>query len=104
MLGLPKPNQQVGESSYWRIPKGPVFLRKLFREIVCVEIDAAGLESLVFNVYFLNSQKNVIFHLYDDRGADVAAANKEILGPLYETCNGWILDHDRERIDRMFSL
>ena len=101
--GLPKPNQRVGDSSYWSIPKEPTFLRKLFREIIRAEIDSTGIEGLVSNVYFLNSERNVLFHLYDDRGADVVAADKEILRPLYESCKDWILDHDREQIDRTFS-
>lgn len=100
--GLPKPDQQIGESAYWNIPKEPVFLRKLFREIVKAEIDAAGIENLVSNVYFLNGEKDVLFHLYDDRGADVAAADKENLRPLYESCKNWILEHDREKIDAVF--
>ena len=99
---LPKPDQQVGESSYWSIPKEPAFLRKLFREIIRAEIDSTGMESLVSNVYFMNAEKNVLFHLYDDRGTDVVAADQEILRPLYESCNEWILDYDREKIDEVF--
>ena len=100
--GLPKPDQIVGNSSYWSIPKEPVFLRKLFREIVKAEIDSTGIENLVSNVYFLNSRKDVLFHLYDDRGADVVAADKEILRHLYESCKDWILDYNREKIDLLF--
>lgn len=102
--GLPKPDQIVGNSSYWSIPKEPVFLRKLFREIVKTEIDSTGVESLVSNVYFLNSEMNVLFHLYDDRGVDVVAADVECLRPLYESCKVWILDYDREKIDQVFSV
>ena len=100
--GLSKPDQTDGNSSYWSIPKEPAFLRKLFREIVKAEIDSTGIEGLVSNVYFLNSQKDVLFHLYDDRGVDVVAAKKEILRSLYETCKDWILDYDREKIDLIF--
>ena len=95
--GLPKPDQTVGNSSYWIIPKEPAFLRKLFREIVKAEIDSTGIENLVSNVYFLNSRKDVLFHLYDDRGADVVAVDKEILRPLYESCKERILDYDRKK-------
>lgn len=100
--GLPKPDQTDGNSCYWCIPREPAFLRKLFREIVKAEIDSTGIENLVSNVYFLNSHKDVLFHLYDDRGADVVAADKEILRPLYESCKDWILDYDREKIDLLF--
>lgn len=100
--GLSKPNQHVGDSIYWSIPKEPTFLRKLFREIIRAEVDSTGIECLVSNVYFLNSETNVLFHLYDDRGADVVAADKEILRSLYYACNKWILEHDREKIDALF--
>ena len=101
--GLVEPDQKTENSSYWSIPKEPVFLRKLFREIVKAEIDSAGMENLVSNVYLLNSQKDVLFHLYDDRGADVVAADREILRPLYESCKAWILEYDREKIDAAFA-
>ncbi len=100
--GLPAPAKRVGDSAYWQIDKEPEFLRKLFREIVRAEIDSTGIEGLVSNVYFLNSRKNVLFHLCDDRGADVVAADQELLRPLYESCKEWILDYDRERIDLIF--
>lgn len=55
------------------------------------------------NVYFINVRDNLLFHLYDDRGADVVSMDKEILRPLYIKCNNFILDHDREDIDRVFA-
>ena len=100
--GLPQPDQQTGDSSYWSIPKEPAFLRKLFREIVKAEIDPDGMGELVSHVYLVNSRNHVLFHLYDDRGADVVAPEKEILRPLYEACSDWILEYDREKIDRLF--
>ncbi|WP_236809626.1 DUF3885 domain-containing protein [Bacillus glycinifermentans] len=45
----------------------------------------------------------MVFHLYDDRGCDVIAARKEDLEPLYSRLNEWILDVDRDRIDRLFA-
>nr|WP_315363603.1 DUF3885 domain-containing protein [Cytobacillus firmus] len=54
------------------------------------------------DIYFVNVTKKMIFHLYDDRGCDVIASNKEDLRPLYEEYNEWILDYDREQIDQLF--
>lgn len=54
------------------------------------------------DIYFINVSKKMIYHLYDDRGCDVIASNKEDLRPLYEDCNHWILDYDREQIDELF--
>ena len=79
---LPPPDQQQGESAYWNIEKGLPCLRKLLREIVRSELDPAGLEDLMDSVYFLDSYRDVLYHLYDDRGCDVAAADEHLLTPL----------------------
>lgn len=54
------------------------------------------------DIYFVNIKRKMIYHLYDDRGCDVIASNKENLRPLYENRNSWILDYDREKIDQLF--
>ncbi|WP_108671797.1 DUF3885 domain-containing protein [Peribacillus acanthi] len=54
------------------------------------------------DIYFVNVTKKMIYHLYDDRGCDVIASNKEDLRSLYEDLNDWILDYDREQIDQLF--
>ena len=53
-------------------------------------------------VYFINIDKKLIFHMYDDRGLDIVSADKETLRPIYNKHNDWILDYDREQIDRQF--
>ncbi|MCM3639930.1 DUF3885 domain-containing protein [Priestia aryabhattai] len=45
----------------------------------------------------------MIFHLYDDRGCDILASNKESIRFLYEEYNNWILDYNREEIDLLFT-
>ncbi|WP_443951814.1 DUF3885 domain-containing protein [Priestia megaterium] len=55
-----------------------------------------------YDIYFINLSKEIIFHLYDDRGCDVLASNKESIKFLYEEYNHWILDYDREEIDLLF--
>jgi Domain of unknown function (DUF3885) len=53
--------------------------------------------------FFLNISKKIIYHLYDDRGCDVIAADREHIRLLYEVRNEWILDYDRDKIDSTFS-
>jgi hypothetical protein len=53
-------------------------------------------------VYFINIDKKLIFHMYDDRGLDIVSADKETIRPIYNKHNDWILDYDREQIDRQF--
>lgn len=55
-----------------------------------------------YDVYFINLTKKFIYHLYDDRGCDILAKNKEDIHFLYEKYNGWVLEYDREKIDAVF--
>jgi hypothetical protein len=54
-------------------------------------------------VYFINLTRNLIFHMYDDRGLDLSATKRETLKPLYDSHNSWLLDWNRERMEQMFS-
>ncbi|PEJ10508.1 DUF3885 domain-containing protein [Bacillus toyonensis] len=40
--------------------------------------------------------------IYDDRGCEVIAKNKEIIRALYEKYKEWIPDYERESIDSLF--
>lgn len=40
--------------------------------------------------------------MYDDRGLDLISADKESLRSFYEKYNDWILDNDREKIQKQF--
>ena len=53
-------------------------------------------------LYLINIDKKLIFHMYDDRGLDIISADKETLGPIYHQHKDWILDYDREAIDKQF--
>ena len=90
--GLSAPNLCCGDSSYWEIGANPPFLTKLLREIVRAELDPTGTDTLVSNVYFMSTRLNFIFQLYDDRGADLVAADPEVLRSLLDTFGDWIMD------------
>ena len=91
---LPSPEERLGASCYWTLPKEPPWLRKLFREIIRSELDPAGIEGLTGNVYFLDTFRDVLFHLYDDRGCDIVAATPETLASLRDSCRDWIVETD----------
>lgn len=55
-----------------------------------------------YDIYFVNVTRKLIYHLYDDRGCDVLASNKEDIHFLYEEDNDWILEYDRAEIDHLF--
>ena len=54
------------------------------------------------SVYFISTEKDIIFHMYDDRGCDVFGLNKDTLVPLYHKFRKWILDYNRIEIDNAF--
>jgi hypothetical protein len=113
-LGLSRPQEQkliyvqwedYGDTvkqlqSYWKIAE-PFRPEILLQEII--KADIGGISGLVSNVYFVNSVDSVLFHLYDDRGADLVASDKELLRPIFEKFNDWIMDYDREQIKRTFA-
>ena len=86
---------------YWDLNKLSISKDILLNEII--KYDIAGVETYISNVYFVDTQNAVLFFLYDDRGADLVAANKELIRPIFERFNSWILDYDREEIEATFA-
>ncbi len=63
-----------------------------------------GIKPSIFHrVYFINVNKNTIFHIYDDRGCDVLAIAPDTIRDMYHTYNDWILDYNRNKIDKVFN-
>lgn len=114
--GLPFPHEQVlkqyelddhdrGESItiielYWSLEKISFSPSKLLMKTIRADID----NSSEFNadVYFANTDDIYLFFVYDDRGADLVAQNKETIRPLFENFKSCILNYDREKIMRLF--
>ena len=106
-LGLPDPEEVLDTGSreffFWHLPPEPPFLRSLLREILRAELDAEGLDALTGNVYFLSTGVPLLYHLCDDRYADLAAGERESLLPLYRKYEGWLEDNSREQAELLFS-
>lgn len=49
-------------------------------------------------LYFINKTRNLIFHIYDDRGLDILMRDKSELKKLYGKHKDWILEYDRSLI------
>ncbi|MBG9912283.1 hypothetical protein ABD83_12405 [Bacillus xiamenensis] len=58
---------------------------------------------LGYEIYLINLSKQMIFHLYDDRGCDLIAADPEHLRPVYEGLQHWLLTYDLARMDQLFA-
>ncbi|MEK5048536.1 hypothetical protein COL41_28465 [Bacillus mycoides] len=55
------------------------------------------------DVFFINVTKDIIMFIYDDRGCEVIAKNKEKIRELYEKYKEWIQEYERESIDDLFT-
>lgn len=85
---------------YWDLEKIDFNPDFLLEEII--KADIGGHRELASSVYFIDSYNSILFKMYDDRGADLVSKDKELIRPIYEKFNSWILDYDRERIDKIF--
>jgi hypothetical protein len=53
-------------------------------------------------IYLINSANGILIHPYDDRGLDILCRNPIMLKALYEKHNSWLLDYNRDAMDRTF--
>lgn len=55
-----------------------------------------------YGIYFYNRTKKLLFHPYDERGADLIGPEADALRPFYESLHDLLLDWDREAMARKF--
>lgn len=76
----------------------------IFKKIVVGEVFGGRHPYYSSSVYFYNITKSLLFHLYDDRGADVVAFSRDTLIPYYNKNQDMLLDWDREEMARKLGL
>lgn len=54
------------------------------------------------SVYFISTEKDIIFHMYDDRGCLIHSNEVEKLMSLYHKYNNWLVDYWRDHFDSIF--
>lgn len=91
---------------YWLMAdfeKSPERLHALLWAAVAKEMPiqpkVKGLERIVL----VDFDRGMALQVYDDRGMDVAAADRERLLSIYRDFSNWLLDHDRVAMDRVFA-
>ncbi|MDR2519409.1 MAG: DUF3885 domain-containing protein [Spirochaetaceae bacterium] len=53
-------------------------------------------------IYFIHIKDEIIFNMYDDRGLDIVGTTKEIIKPYYLKYNKWLLEDNREKMNKIF--
>lgn len=111
-IGLPMPKEKEIENIvfddgeyekeylYWDLSSQEIDVDKLLTEII--KADIGGFNELASTVYFVNTKEKILYHLYDDRGLDVVAKTVKSLRSTYYEYNSWILDYDKDEIDKTF--
>lgn len=56
------------------------------------------------STYIFSLKKSVLIHPYDDRGMDIISPNRQLLAGLYQKYNSWLLDYDRDEMDKVYSV
>lgn len=54
------------------------------------------------SIYFLNRTRNLVFHMYDDRGCIIYAGSRATIQSLYEQRNDWLVERHRDHFDAIF--
>lgn len=54
------------------------------------------------DVFFVNLTRNALFFIYDDRGCEVIAEDRETLRPLYEKNQEWVDEHSLKDAQNLF--
>lgn len=85
---------------YWDMNIVDWSIEKIVKEVILADI--GGLNCLASAVFLIHPKEHILYHLYDDRGLDVIAKDKETLRPIYGVYKDWILEYDREEIDSLF--
>ncbi len=84
----------------WDMTRTPPQIAPLLRAILSA--DFKGFRELSSAVFFFDTKRHLLFHPYDDRGADVVAENPDTLRFLYEDCKNWLLAYDLQRMQKIF--
>lgn len=86
---------------FWDMTQTPPCAVSLLQAIVSCDFN--GFRELSSAVFFFDTCRHLLFHPYDDRGADVVAEKAEDIRFLYTDCQNWLLEYDLKRMRDTFS-
>ncbi|PGY13199.1 DUF3885 domain-containing protein [Bacillus sp. AFS031507] len=97
---LPFQNPEEDEDNEWCTLRYTMKCKS--KDLKILSLLNAYFNTNMARIFFVNLNKGAIFHIYDDRGCDLIASKIESIKNIYITYNDWILDYDREKIDKVF--
>ena len=88
----------------YRAPAKDIPFDAILKRIVEEQTITGGLMRYWSCVYFYNRTKKLLFHPYDDRGADLIGPDRESLRPWYRELNDLLLDWNRGDMDKKWKI
>ncbi len=98
----PEDDDYITVKSYLKLKNESLNYMELLRMITRCDMGEYDNVSIQDEVFILNKSKSIVFNYYDDRGADVVSKEKDSLKFLYDRRKEWILDYDKERINKQY--
>lgn len=96
---------QDDEAYVWTLRSYDLGTDKLARDTIlwhAVACEMAIYPSAPVVTFLLDPFESVMLHVYDDRGMDVIAFEPAKLHGIHTDFADWLLDHDRERMEKLF--
>ncbi|WP_373541275.1 DUF3885 domain-containing protein [Chamaesiphon sp.] len=105
----------------WQNQEPPVFDEDgdFFRTFICFDIEFSQIDLFLWStlanelgirprsncsLYLFDLERQILFHLYEDRGMDIIGGNKALLKQIYIKFNNWLLDYDLPIMDNYFKF
>lgn len=98
------PDERYFHRYLYHASAGDIPFDAILNRIVEEQTMKGGLMRYSSQVYFYNRTKKLLFHPYDDRGADLIGPDRESLRPFYRSLNDLLLDWNREDMDRKWKV
>lgn len=98
------PDERYFHRYLYHASAGYIPFDSILKRIVEEQTIKGGLMRYSSQVYFYNRTKKLLFHPYDDRGADLIGPDREALHPYYSSLNDLLLNWNREDMDRKFCV
>lgn len=86
----------------WSVGARAIEIRQLYMLECIANRDFSRKPTSDGRIYLYNQTKNILLHMYDDRGCDVYSLEIDTLLPIYHLHRQWILDYNRYQIDNLF--
>lgn len=100
IIGEDEVDQYALHRKIIKIPLKQIPVEKIMEAIANLEMDFEPF--VTQRIFFIDPKTRHIFYMYDDRGCLIFSTETQSIEHLYIDYNKWLVDFDREAIERRF--